>query len=228
MAITLSAKAREIPFKEINKKRALGGIPAELYGKSQINRHLVVEATIFKKVFAQAGESSLVDLSIDGGQPIKVLIYDVQKDPVTDRIIHADLYQIDMNKPFTFTIPLVFVGESKAVKELEGTLVKNIDEVEISCLPKDLIHEIEIDISSLQAFHEMIKVKDLKLPQTIKIKTDLEKMIATVAPHHVEEAPVAASSPAEEVAAEGEKPEGAETAADKTEDKPKKSEEKSK
>ncbi|MBU1131416.1 50S ribosomal protein L25 [Patescibacteria group bacterium] len=189
--ISLKVQKRGVPTKEINQQRKAGKVPAVLYGKNQASQPLFVDEVVFGKVYQTAGESSLVDLIIDDGQPIKALIYDVQKDPVTDKITHVDFYQIDMSKPFTFTIPLVFVGEAKAIKELEGTLIKSLDEVEISCLPNDLIHEIEADISSLETFEDTIWVKDLKVPETITIKTDLEETVASVAPPHVEAAPAA-------------------------------------
>ena len=120
MTLLLKAQKREIPTKEINLERKAGKIPAEIYGKEQANQHLTVDKVEFDKLYRQAGESSLVDLAIDKAEPIKVLIYDIQKDPVKDIITHIDFYQVDMTKPFTLQVPLEFTGESKAVKELEG------------------------------------------------------------------------------------------------------------
>lgn len=211
ITISLKAQKRGVPTKEINQQRKAGKIPAVLYGKNQTNQHLFIDNIEFEKVYQTVGESSLVDLTVAGDKPIKVLIYDVQKDPVTDKIDHIDLYQIDMTKPFTFTVPLVFVGESKAVKELEGTLVKSLDEVEISCLPSDLIHEIEIDVSSLETFEDVIWVKDLKVPENITIKTDPEESVASVVPPYVEKVPEVEKAEVEEVE-EGEEAEEVEEA----------------
>jgi large subunit ribosomal protein L25 len=184
--ITLKVQSREVPTKTLKTKRKQGKIPAEMYGHKHENQHLFVDEIALSKALAVAGESSLIDLIINDGKPVKVLIHDVQKNPLTDRISHVDFYQVDMKHALTVTVPLIFTGESKAVKELEGTLIKNLNEIEISCLPDDLIHQIEVDISSLKTFDDIIKVGDLKIPKTITIKADLENVVASVVPHYVE------------------------------------------
>lgn len=184
--ITLNTKTREIPSKTLKTVRKRGEIPAELYGKKQKNQHLFVDEVVLNKVIVAAGESSLINLAIDNSQPIKVLIHDIQKDPVTDKVNHVDFYQVDMKRAITIKIPLVFIGESKAVKELEGTLVKNIDEIEINCLPDDLINQIEVDISTLKTFDDVIRIKDLNIPKAIKPESDLDNVVASVVPHYVE------------------------------------------
>jgi len=169
---TLKVQTREVPTGALKTLKKKGQIPAELYGQNQKNQHLLVGEVMLSKVLASAGESSLIDLVIDDGKTIKVLIHDVQKNPVTNRTSHVDFYQVDMKHTLTVDVPFVFIGESKAVKELEGTLIKNMDEIEISCLPGDLISHIEVDISSLQTFDDVIKVKNLKAPSSITIKAD--------------------------------------------------------
>jgi len=199
-SIQLTAKSRQVPTAEKNQERSKGNLPAELYGLSNDNSHLFLNQLEFEKVYARAGESSLIDLGVDQGEPVKVLVKEVQQDPVTEKIVHVDFYRIDMNKELHTVVPLVFVGESKAVKYLNGILVKSLEEVEVACLPTDLISKIEVDISGLESFNEVIRVSDLRVPETMKILTNQERSVATVVPVkvQVEEAPQA------EVAAEGE------------------------
>jgi large subunit ribosomal protein L25 len=142
----------------------------------------------FDKLYQAAGVSSLIDLSLDGKDSGKILIHDVQYDPVKDRIIHADLRLIDMNKPLTAMVELHFVGESPAVKAEGGTLVRTIQKVEVKCLPKDLVSNIEVDVSVLKTFHDVVKVKDLKLPVGITILGfNPEDVVVTATPALTEE-----------------------------------------
>lgn len=82
---------------------------------------------------------------------------------------------------------LIFEGEAPAVKNLEGVLIKNITEVEVEALPKDLPHEIKVDISCLETFDEHIKIKDLKLPEGVKVLAEPEEVIALVTPPRTKE-----------------------------------------
>jgi len=110
-----------------------------------------------------------LDLAIEGQEPIKTIIADVQYDPVKGKIIHADLHQINMKEKINAHVKLKFIGESKAVKEESGVLVHNISELEIRCLPNDLIHEIDVDISALNSFDDAITIADLKIPANVEI-----------------------------------------------------------
>lgn len=215
--IKLQAIKRIIPTTALNQARKAGKVTAELYGAGQKNQHLFLSGAELEKVYKQAGESSLIDLAIEGEAPVKVLIHEVQRQPLTGRVEHLDLYQVRMDQALTTEIPLVFFGESKAVKELGGTLIKSLEKIEITCLPQDLIPQLEVDLSGLVNFHDIIRVKDLKIPATIKVLTNAEEAIATALPVEVEkaatvEAPVAAEAMAAatgeagETGKEGEKP----------------------
>lgn len=201
--INLTAEKREKGgIKKIIKD---GYIPAVMYGPGAEPQNLKVKENEFSKIFTLAGESNLINLSIEGKSAGKVLVKDVQKDIVKDRIIHIDFYKVDMKKKITAMIPLEFMGEAKAVKELGATLVKSMDEVEAECLPEDLVDHIEVDLSGLNNFDDVVRIGDLKIPQGIKLANDLgDIIISALAPQKeevVEVAPVEAV-PAEEIAAE--------------------------
>ena len=181
MTFVLEAKTRTEKRKKTNSVRNAGGIPAVVYGKHQEPLSLTIAGHAFAKVYDEAGESTLVDLAIDGKEAMKVLIHEVQFDAVTQRPAHVDLYAVDMTQKLITEIPLVFTGESKAVKELGGTLVKNNDNLEITCLPKDLIHEIVVNIDALKTFDDRITAGDLKMPQGITLLDKPDEVIAYVA-----------------------------------------------
>ncbi|KKR03498.1 MAG: 50S ribosomal protein L25, partial [Parcubacteria group bacterium GW2011_GWF2_39_13b] len=136
-----------------------------------------------------------------------VLIHEIAKDPLTGEIIHVDFQEIRMDEKLTATVPVVFVGESPAVKGDGGTLVKNIKEVQVKAFAKDFPRQIEVDISVLKTFDDRIQVKDLLVSSEVKILAQPEETVALVSPPRKEEAVVEvapaageAEKPAEEAA----------------------------
>lgn len=177
--ISLNAKARE--------QFGVGMIKAVVYGPNAKNASIAVDEKEFKKVFKQAGESSLVELLIDKDKR-PVLIHEIQKDPVSGHVIHIDFYQADLSKEVQVTVPLVFEGLALAEKDLGGTLNKNMLEIEVRGLPQNLPHEIVVNVEGLKTFEDHILVKDLKLPANVKpTKNPDEVVCAVLAPVKIEE-----------------------------------------
>lgn len=205
--IELNTQERKVTGNKLKTLREKGFIPAIVYGAGKKNISIQVDYQEFKKTFEEAGESTIIKLKI-GNEAKNVLIHDIAKDPVNDKIIHVDFLQVRMDKAITAEVVLVFEGEAPAIKELEGTLVKSITEVEVEALPKDLPHELKVDISGLETFDDHIKIKDLKLPEGVKVLVDSGETIASVAaPRTKEELEELEEKPEEEIpeeAAEGE------------------------
>ncbi len=156
-------------------------VPAILYGthvKENIN--LQVKSVEVEKAFIKAGESTLIDLVVDGKESVKVIIKDVQKDVLKDTLIHVDFYQVDMKEEINTEINFNFIGESKAVKELGGMLIKSMNSIEVKCLPGALVNHIDIDISGLNTFSDSIKLQDLNLPEGIKLVHETNDLIVGV------------------------------------------------
>ncbi|MCG2686709.1 50S ribosomal protein L25, partial [Candidatus Parcubacteria bacterium] len=148
--LSLKAQPRELKGRKTKKIKEQGLIPAVVYGHGFKSKSIQVLALDFKKVFKEAGESSIINLEIEGDKPIKVLVYDMQRHPLKDNLQHIDFYKIKEGEKIKVETGLKFIGEAPAVKELGGVLFNNLSEVEIECLPEDLIHEIEVDISVLK------------------------------------------------------------------------------
>jgi len=176
--LELVAQEREILGQKVKQLRAEGIMPAVLYGRGQETLSLQIPMKDFERVFTQAGESTLVYLNV-GTASFPTIIYEVAKDPVTGQFLHADFHKVRLDEKVEAMVPLVFVGESSAVKTLGGVLVKNLTEVEVEALPQDLPHEIEVDISSLAAFDDRIQLKDLKLEKA-ELTGDLEDYIVMI------------------------------------------------
>lgn len=155
-------------------------VPGVLYGHGVDNTAVSVSAIAFEKIYAAAGESSLISLTVDGAAPVQVVIHGVQRHAVTHRITHVDFYQVNMKEKIRTEVPLVFEGVAPAEKNLGGILVKARDYVEIECLPSDLIHDIVVDLSGLATFEDHIRVSDLNVPSTVEIMDDPEVTIASV------------------------------------------------
>ncbi len=163
--------------KAVYDVREAGMIPGVVYGGKE-NIVVKVPRSAFEAVWDKAGENSIVDLTIDG-KVVPVLIYDIQRHPTTHLIIHIDFFEVNMNKEITANVPLNYIGVAPALK-LGGTLLQNLDEVEIRCLPKDLIHEITIDVSVLKTFDDTIHVGDLQLPAGVAFETSEDVLVVKV------------------------------------------------
>jgi len=178
-------------------------MPAVMYGRGFDSESLSVPNGQFKKIFAEAGTSALVSLAIEEEKPLNVLLHEPTYHPTTGEPLHADFYRVRMDEKITTELPIVAVGESPAVLELEGSLVQPRDTIEIETLPGNLIPGVEVDISRLKTFEDQIRVEDLKLPEAIEILTDPEEVLFMVQPPRSEEemAEELADTSAEEEAA---------------------------
>lgn len=153
-------------------------MPSVVYGHNFENLPIQIRHKDFEKAFKAAGESTLINLKI-GDKEESTVIKDVQRDPVTDEIIHADFYKVNLKEKIKANIPVVFTGESEAVKG-GGILVKTVNELEVEALPSDLPHEISVDISVLDKFGDEIKIKDIKISDGVSIQANPEDVIALV------------------------------------------------
>lgn len=178
--VELKAQMRTEANGKANKVRLAGFIPAVIYGSGGKNLNIKVKKHDFAKAFAIAGEFNLIDLSVDGGQAIKAIVKDVQRHALSGNIIHADFYRVDMAKKITTEIPLNFTGEAKAIRDLGGTLVKNMDAVEVTCLPGDLVSHINVDITRLENFDQFIRLEDLILPSGIELVSATNEAVVGV------------------------------------------------
>jgi len=202
-SMTLSAEDRTETRKAVRALRKEGKLPAVLYGHGIKNKMLVINAREFETVYKEKGGSSLIDLNTGDQKPIKVIIQEVQRDPVSGVISHVDFHQVRMTEKISAEAEINFIGVSKAVKESGGVLVKNFDTLKIECLPQDLIHIIDVDISVLETFDDILRVSDIPLPHGITVKASADDVVASVQPPRSEEELKALEETTEE-AGEGE------------------------
>jgi large subunit ribosomal protein L25 len=174
----IKAKKRNPGVNSDSLKKA-GEIPAVFYGAGKNSTSISIPIIEFKKTWREAGESSAVKIALDGVN-VDVLIYDVQVHPVTGEPIHVDFLVIDMNKKIKVKVPLEYIGASNAVKNGLGNLVKVLHEIEIEALPKDLPHNLPVDISKLETVQDQIFVSDIKLPAGVSVITNGHEVVASI------------------------------------------------
>lgn len=177
--LTLNAVLRE----DGKRDKTFKQIPGVLYGPElKESKKVWVDFQKFVKIFEEAGESTLVDLKIEGEKDsYSVLIHDAQYHPISGKYIHIDFYKVKAGKKIETSVEIEFVGESPAVKEKGGILVKNLDEVEIRCLPKDLIGEIKVDLSVLKELDDSIHVGELNIPKEVELLSEPKTVVVSVA-----------------------------------------------
>lgn len=176
--ITLEAQERVVFGKANRRLRKEGLVPAVMYGRGVKPQALALEAKAAERVFKEAGGSRLVSLKAGEARARKVLIQDAQRDPVKGGLTHLDFFAVKMNEVLKAEVPLRFVGESPVARD-GGTLVKNLEKLEVECLPADLPEAVEVDISGLDDFEKTITLEDVKLPEGVKLlEDDLSIMVA--------------------------------------------------
>lgn len=204
MSQTLSATARTLAGRKTNQLRAEGDVPAVVYGAGTEPLSITVKRNEFVQMYRVAGEGSMVELAIDGKEPLHVLIQDYQLDPLRDEVIHVDFRSVDLSKPIEATASLSFVGESAAVKALGGTLMRTRDSVRVRALPKDLVAQIEVDLSALATFDDAIRFGDLNLPEGLELADEPNLTVASISrPRTAKQMAALDEAPAEEALPEG-------------------------
>lgn len=185
--------------KEIRKQDR---IPAVVYGDNKENLFIDFDYQEFRKLFRHAGHNTLINLIVEGeAKPIEVLIHMVDHDPVSGNFQHVDIRRIKRGVKISTEVNIIFEGISEAVKTLGGILVTSKTYLDVKCLPKDLIHEVKVDLGKLVDFHSKITVADIVVPETVEVLNASDELVAMVtAPRAVieeESAPAEAVAPAE-------------------------------
>ncbi len=180
----LLAKVRKKKEKSKNNDEIFGVV----YGPKRESTPIFINKKEFIELYKNAGESTLINLEIkDAKKKAPVLIYDVQEDPYTREIIHVDFLEPNLKEKVEAEIPLEFEGEAPAVKDLDGTLIKNTYSVDVKALPDKLPHEIKVDVSILKTFDDAIYIKDLHVEEGVEILHEGDMTVALVSkPEDVE------------------------------------------
>jgi len=183
--------------------RRAGQVPAILYGGASPVKVSVAPKDILRLIHGHPGSTQLFRVTFEGATDgTMAIIRDMQFDPVSEDLIHVDLQEVAMDRAIQVTVAVHHVGEAVGVKETQGILEMVLREVRVSCLPGNIPGSLEADVSNL-AIGDVLTVKDLKVPEGVRILNDPNQAVVTVAPPAAEEvaAPTAvvteAAAPAE-------------------------------
>jgi large subunit ribosomal protein L25 len=229
MDATLDAKKRDGRGKnEARRLRVSGRIPAVVYGArkdGQVPDGVPVAVDpkeVLRILHSESGANTLINLKFEGGES-RVMVREYQLDPVTHQLLHADFYQLAMDRAIIVSVPIVIKGEPAGVKVQGGLLDFVTRDIQVQCLPTDIPESIVVDVSELM-LHQAIRVRDLAVDPKWKAVTDGETMLVHVVMPKAEEvvAP-AADAAAAPVAVAGTEPEVIKKSkTDKEEEAPKK------
>ena len=181
-ALELKAETRKVVKGQAKHLRQQGLVPAVIYGKDLDTATIQIEARSLGKVLAEAGTHQLISLQVGKQKPRLTLARDIQRDVIKRDYLHVDFYAVKMDEKVNAQVPLVFVGVSPAVRDQGGVLTQGLDELDIECLPTDLIASIEVNIDGMVELNDTISVSDLTVPDTITVLSDPESMVAKVEP----------------------------------------------
>ncbi len=182
--ISIKAEVRDVA-KNVDHIRAKGGVPAVFYGRKETSQPIIIEKKAFDKVLATSSESTV--FALEGSWGVHdVLIQEVKRHPVTDDVSHVDFYVLEKDRKVKVKVPIEFIGVAAAVKDLGGTLVKVLHDLEIEALPKDLPSQLSVDIGALVTLDSQILAKDVILPSGVTLVAKPEEVIASVAEYKEE------------------------------------------
>ncbi len=214
----LKADKRTVLGSKVKQLRRTGVVPANLFGKTIDSQAIQVNAVEFNRVYKEAGETSLIWVSVEGEDKERpTLVTSVHFNPVTGDKLHVDFHQVNLKEKVTANVPVEIIGQSEIVEANEAVLSQSLNEIEIEALPTEIPESITFDISSLKAIGDHLLVSDAKVSADVEIKTDPEQMVVSlqepmkeevIEVEEVAEDATGAETPAEgaegEVPAEGE------------------------
>jgi large subunit ribosomal protein L25 len=209
MDLQISVEPRDVTGKRTKRLRAAGVVPGVVFGKKAGSVAVQLDAKALEALYREAGRTSIVKVSVDGGSPTSVVIKSIQRNPLTGRALHVDFFAPDLTQEMMVDVPIVFLGKAPAVEETGGSLFTSLDHVKVRALPADLPHEFTVDVSSLVDLEAAIHVSDLAVAENVTVLNDPDELVAKVMPPRVEEEPeveLEAEEGEEGEAAEGEGP----------------------
>ena len=176
----LKAQTRTVISKGLNRLRRDGLLPGVLYGSNVDPVALQLPAHEAGQLLTRLQGTILIDLEVDG-QTHTTIVRELQRDVLRGHPVHVDFMAVDMEQVLTIMVPINLVGESPAVATGEYAVMTSLYELEVECLPKDIINIVEVSVEGLTELGDTILVSDVVVPEGINILTDLEEAVARVA-----------------------------------------------
>ncbi len=205
--VVLNAEKRDVVGKQVRALRRQGKLPAVIYGHGIEPLSISLNQREASRILPSLSASHLVVIKVDN-QPHTTLVREKQRHPVKGHLIHIDFHEVSMTERLKAQVRLDFVGDSPAVKNYNGIIVVNMEELEVEALPGDLPDRLTINISTLENIGDSIHVRDIPLPSSVEMMEDPNEIIIVVtAPALVAEEVVEVATEEPEVIERGKKEE---------------------
>ncbi|MFW6125929.1 MAG: 50S ribosomal protein L25 [Chloroflexota bacterium] len=192
----LKVRKRDVLGKKVRFLRRSGVTPANVYGGNTGSVAVQIETPVLERLIAKVGRNALVTLRIDGKRRV-VMLRDIDRDALTDELLHVGFFAVEMTHKVKAEVPLAFVGESVAEKSSRVMLIHNLSSLDVEALPADLPRSIEVDVSQLAEPNDAVHVRDIALADGVEVLTDADEVVV-----QVRESRIAAEVIEEEMAAE--------------------------
>ena len=174
--------------KKVKKLRQNGKIPIRLFGGGIDHMPMQADASSLGKILSQTGFNSPIFVNFDSSKEENVcFIREIQRDPITEELLHIDLLKVDMSKKVTVEVPVRLFGVPDAVKNLGGILLQSINSIPVSALPLSIPESISVDVSILVDFDKSIRIKDIEFGDGVDPERDPDTLIARVVPPRIDE-----------------------------------------
>ena len=181
MTDTYQVQHRSVMGKKVATLRRGGVLPANIYGRAQESMAVQLSYVDARDLLNAHGLNTLVNIQVEGeGETRPVVIRNVELEPVHRKILHLDMYQVDLARIIKATIPVVLTGDSPAVQKFGGVLIHALDHIEVEGLPHTIPEHIEVSVNGLIAIGDHIQVKDLRVPPGVKFHADPDQGVAAV------------------------------------------------
>ena len=184
--VVLNATKRDVIGKQVKALRREGKLPAVIYGRHTEPVNINLDAHSASLALGRLTSSSLVTINVDGME-YPALVREKQRDYIRNRLLHVDFLAVSMTELLRTSVNVHFIGTSLAVKDYNAVLVKNLEQLEVECLPTDLPESIDVDISAMKRPGEGIRVRDVQISDSVRVLNDPDTMVAVATFAKVEE-----------------------------------------
>ena len=184
--VVLKATKRDVVGKQVKALRREGILPAVIYGRHTDPININLDAHTAAIALAKVTSSSLVTIDVEGTL-YPTLVREKQRNFIKNTLLHVDFMAVSLTEKIRTKVRVHFVGISGAVKDFNAVMVHNLEQLEVECLPTDLPERIDLDISAMAKPGEGVRVREIKVPDSIRLLDDPDTMVAVATFAKVEE-----------------------------------------
>jgi large subunit ribosomal protein L25 len=184
---TVKLDRRTVTGKKVKQLRRQGLIPVHVYGAGIEPANLQVDDRTLNRLLLQIGSNIPVSVVYEDQDEENIcFVREVQRNPVTESVIHVDFLKVDVSRTVSTEVPLAIIGIAPAVTQMAGTLLQNVQSLLIEALPMDMPAEVPLDVSGLVDFDASVSVRDVQVPGNVIVLNNPDDVIARVAPPRLE------------------------------------------